>query len=60
MFAFEPSQANRDTLKTHLDLNGITNVEVVESLVGEREIEDVVFYEHAGVSGMNTCTGQVR
>lgn len=54
VFAFEPSRANRDTLKKHLDLNGITNVEVVESLVGEREIEDVVFYEHAGVSGMNT------
>ena len=54
VFAFEPSRANRDTLKKHLNLNGIDNVEVVESLVGDCDIDDVVFYEHAGVSGMNT------
>lgn len=54
VFAFEPARANRATLLRHLDLNSIENVEVVEQLVGDRDIEDIVLYEHAGVSGMNT------
>lgn len=54
VFAFEPSRANRATLKRHLELNTIENVEVIEQLVGDADVEDVVLYEHAGVSGMNT------
>ena len=54
VFAFEPSTANRATLRQHLSLNEITNVEVVEQLVGDSDVDDVVLFEHAGVSGMNT------
>lgn len=54
VFSFEPSKANRTTLRRHLNLNDITNVEVVELLVGDTDVEDIVLFEHAGVSGMNT------
>lgn len=54
VFAFEPSQANRQTLQRHIDVNEIDNVTVVDSLVGDTEVADIVFYEHGGVSGMNT------
>ena len=54
VFAFEPSEANRQTLQRHIDVNAIENVTVVDSLVGDAEVSDIVFYEHAGVSGMNT------
>mgnify|MGYP003974544311 FL=1 len=54
VFGFEPSTANRTMLKRHLSLNAIGNVEVVELLVGDRDVEDIVLFEHAGVSGMNT------
>jgi FkbM family methyltransferase len=54
VFAFEPSAANRATLMRHLSLNTIGNVEVVELLVGDKDVEDVALFEHAGVSGMNT------
>lgn len=54
VFAFEPSQANRQTLQRHINANNIENVTVVNSLVGDAEVSDIVFYEHAGVSGMNT------
>ena len=54
VFAFEPSLANRETLKRHLALNDIDNVEIVGSLVGDRDLAEVTFYEHTGISGMNT------
>ena len=54
VFAFEPSTANRTVLERHLALNAIGNVAVIDTLVGDRDIEDVVLYEHDGVSGMNT------
>lgn len=54
VFAFEPSQANRLALQYHLDINNIDNVTVIDSLVGDTDVTNIVFYEHAGVSGMNT------
>lgn len=54
VFSFEPSRANRTTLMRHLKINTIENVEVVDLLVGDRDVEDILLYEHAGVSGMNT------
>ncbi len=54
VFAFEPATANRAALKRHLELNAITNVEVVTQLVGDTDNADIVLFEHANVSGMNT------
>ncbi|MEK9832638.1 MAG: FkbM family methyltransferase [Rhodospirillaceae bacterium] len=54
VFAFEPAQANRETLLRHLEINGIGNVEVIDRLVGDADVPDILLYEHDGVSGMNT------
>ncbi len=53
--AFEPSLANRQALTQHLSFNNLTNVVVIDSLIGDKIEEKVTFYESAGISGMNTC-----
>ena len=55
IYAFEPSAANRQTLEHHLNLNNIKNVTVINSLVGNKTQENVIFYESSAISGMNTC-----
>ncbi len=55
VYAFEPSTANRRTLKHHMTLNNISNTIVINSLVGSQSQENVIFYESSSVSGMNTC-----
>ena len=54
VYAFEPGIDNVRFLRRHLSLNGLANVEVVESLVGEEEAENVVLFELPGDSGLNT------
>jgi FkbM family methyltransferase len=54
VIAFEPSDANAATLREHLRLNAIDNVEIVDALVGDKVLEAVEFFEHSGVSGMNS------
>lgn len=53
VFAFEPGTANLHFLRRHLELNGITNVEVFAALVGESDGE-AVFYEQRGPTGQNS------
>jgi FkbM family methyltransferase len=53
VYTFEPAAANLRCLRRHIADNGITNVEVIESLVGQTDRDDVVFFEEPGASGMN-------
>lgn len=52
--AFEPAAANRVFLNTHLALNNIENVRVVETLVGSEDKSSVRFFEQAGAAGQNS------
>ena len=54
VFAFEPSKANRQMLQEHADINALSNIEVVEHLVGAEEKESVEFFENPEPSGMNS------
>jgi len=54
VYAFEPASANRSFLAHHLRLNNITNVTVIDLLVGDTKSEAVPFFEHRAASGMNT------
>ena len=55
VIAFEPSAANCRALSQHLTLNNLSNVKVVNCLIGAQDVETVSFFESRGVSGMNTC-----
>lgn len=52
--AFEPASANRRILQRHLEVNGCTNVRVVDALVGPDEQERVTFNEMDSPTGMNS------
>ena len=52
--AFEPSIRNRLMLETHLSLNSIDNVVVIDSVLGDQVATDVHFSQHKRVSGMNS------
>lgn len=54
LYAFEPAKPNARILRRHLALNKRDNVEVVEALVGERDLDRVPFYESAGPHGQNS------
>ena len=54
VYAFEPAQANLHYLRAHIALNGLSNVTVVESLVGAEPRNEVPFFEQSGDSGLNT------
>lgn len=54
VYAFEPAPANRSFLTRHLRLNDITNVTVIDRLIGDTVAESVPFFEHRDASGMNT------
>jgi len=53
VYTFEPAVANLRCLRRHLTDNGIRNVEVIDCLVGRADIDEVVFFEETGPSGMN-------
>jgi len=55
VIAFEPSAANSKALKNHLVLNAISNVRVVNYLVGDKNSSTATFYESPEITGMNTC-----
>jgi FkbM family methyltransferase len=54
LYAFEPAAANARILRQHLALNGLHQVEVVETLVGEHDQKLVGFYESVGPHGQNS------
>lgn len=53
VFTFEPAIANARVLKRHLAVNNIDNVDVIETLVGRADDDNVVFFEDTGPCGMN-------
>ncbi|MBC7905496.1 MAG: FkbM family methyltransferase [Rhodospirillaceae bacterium] len=53
VYTFEPSAANCASLKAHVALNKLGNVDVINAMVGETDHDAVTFYEHPGVSGRN-------
>lgn len=54
IYAFEPANANLRYLRSHLRANAIGNVEVVPTLVGAFDAEEIAFFEQAGPTGMNS------
>ncbi len=51
--AFEPSAANVRSLRRHLEINRIDNVEIQNILVAEANKDNVIFYEADGPDPMN-------
>lgn len=60
VFAFEPAAGNLAYLRQHLDGNGITNVEVVDCLVGAEDDPHARFHERPGASGMNSVVARTK
>ena len=62
VYAFEPATANGAYLAQHLKSNNVSNVEIIVDLVGDQELDSVVFFESSDDSGMNTVaeTGSHR
>lgn len=60
VYAFEPAAANLTHLHGHLQLNGITNITVVETLVGRDEKPAVPFFESPLASGQNSAVRKHR
>ncbi|MFQ6016731.1 MAG: FkbM family methyltransferase [Kiloniellaceae bacterium] len=54
VYVFEPADFNRALLRRHVALNGADNIEVVGDLVGERDENEVAFYEKDADTGLNT------
>lgn len=52
--AFEPTLQNVNVLGKHIHFNKISNIKVIRTLVGDREIEKVDFYESQRFSPMNS------
>lgn len=50
---FEPAIANLKHLKSHLAINGLENVKVVNFLVGDEEKHEVEFFEQRSATGQN-------
>ena len=55
IYAFEPGSVNRKYLLQHLKVNEISNVKVIDMLVGESDEENIAFYEYHDASGMNSA-----
>lgn len=53
LYAFEPAEANAQILHRHLKLNGLANVVVTQSLAGDKNADEVDFYESVGPHGQN-------
>ena len=54
VYAFEPATFNRNILLRHAKLNNANNIEIIDSLVGEKEVDKVVFYESKSDSPLGT------
>lgn len=52
-YAFEPAAENASYLKWHIERNNLSNVKVIEKLVGEKTSDRVEFYEADQPDGMN-------
>lgn len=52
--AFEPSDINRKYLKKHIKLNKLNNVKIVDFLVGNKNLDQIPFYETSVPSGKNS------
>jgi len=57
--AFEPAAANARILLRHLQLNGVRNVEVFQSLVGDQDGAELPFFESVGPHGQNSIVLKV-
>lgn len=53
-YAFEPARQNLKHLRGHLNENKMSNVSVIDCLVGETDENRVTFYESADASGLNS------
>ncbi len=53
VYAFEPAAANVKHLKSHVTLNKIENIVIVESLVGDKNNDATVFFEQTKATGQN-------
>jgi len=53
IYVFEPSSANLYYLKRHIFLNNISNVVVVDKLIGDKDQDKIDFHESLQPSGMN-------
>ncbi len=53
VYTFEPASGNLQCLRRHIADNDIRNVEVIDTLVGRTEEDQVPFFEEAGASGLN-------
>jgi len=53
VYCFEPAEANRKLLSEHAALNGYSNIEVVQALVGAEARQSVPFFEMDEPTGMN-------
>lgn len=53
VYAFEPAAANLDRLRTHVALNGVSGIEVVDALVGDEDVDETRFFEQSQATGMN-------
>lgn len=51
IYSFEPSNRNRYYLQKHIELNDISNIYVIDSLLGDTNKENVEFFELNDVSG---------
>jgi len=54
VYAFEPAGPNLFYLRKHLQANKVTNVEVVDALLGAEIAEEISFLQYKNVSGMNS------
>ena len=54
VYAFEPADANLRHLHDHVAKNRLSNVEVVDCLVGDRRSEAVTFFEQRRATGQNS------
>lgn len=52
--SFEPSDINRKYLEKHIQLNKLNNVKIVDFLVGNKNIDQVPFYETSVPNGKNS------
>ena len=53
IYAFEPSQANGRYLQKHMNYNHCRNIEILPYLVGEKNSDNIAFYEHPDADPMN-------
>ncbi len=54
VYVFEPADENLKYLSSHLKLNGMQNVEIINCLVGSSDLEEVPFYEESDYGGLSS------